>query len=330
MGVLQNTISVRNLTKSYGDHRVVDSASFDVAPGHITGFLGPNGAGKSTTLNMVLGLTRPDSGTATINGRPVNDHDNPAHIVGALLGTERILPGLTARGHLEWMARATRTSRTRVKELLELVGLEIAGDRRVSQLSLGMRQRLGIAAALIGDPQVLLLDEPLNGLDPEGIVWLRSFLGDFAASGKTVLLSSHLLTEMALTAHHVIIIRAGQIVADLPLSELKHQSAPRVRVKGSELGPLFADLNNAGVAVTSVEDEHEILVADMAPRDVYRRSVHLGVELDGLTLEEPGLEDIFMGLTDASSEASPDTYPGTSTHAMPGVRPATHSPSEVA
>jgi len=229
-------IAVRQLSKSYGGHRVVDDVSFDVPPGQVTGFLGPNGAGKSTTLQMILGLASPDRGFATVNGRRLLEHDEPGRVVGAFLGAERMLPGLTVRGHLDWIAKATGTAVDRIDEMLELVSLAHAQSRRVSQLSLGMRQRLGIAAALLTDPQVLILDEPLNGLDPEGITWLRALLADFAGQGRTVFLSSHLLREMELIAHRVVIIGEGEIIADLPLDELRQESAARVRVPSAGTG----------------------------------------------------------------------------------------------
>lgn len=295
-------IAVRGLTKSYGGHRVVDDLSFDVAPGQVTGFLGPNGAGKSTTLQMILGLTSPDSGTAAVHGRPLPEHAELARIAGAFLGAEHMLPGLTARGHLDWIAAATGTAPARIDEMLDLVDLTRARSRRVSQLSLGMRQRLGIAAALLTDPEVLILDEPLNGLDPAGITWLRSLLTDFASTGRTVLLSSHLLREMELIAHHVIIIRDGALIADRPLDELRRESSTRVRVQGTNLAPLLDRLRAEGISVDLDGLGTHATITGLEPGEVFRLCVRLGVELTGLAAEERGLEDTFLGLTDTGED----------------------------
>ncbi len=295
-------ISVRGLTKSYGGHRVVDELSFDVAPGQVTGFLGPNGAGKSTTLQMVIGLTSPDSGSAAVYGRPLPEHTEPARIAGAFLGAEHMLPGLTARGHLGWIAAAAGTAPARIDEMLDLVDLTRARSRRVSQLSLGMRQRLGIAAALLTDPAVLILDEPLNGLDPAGITWLRSLLTDFASTGRTVLLSSHLLREMELIAHHVIIIRDGALIADRPLEELRRESSSRVQVQGTNLSPLLDHLRAEGISVGPDGSGTHATIDGLEPVEIFRLCVRLGVELTGLATEERGLEDTFLGLTDSGDD----------------------------
>ncbi|SDR75194.1 ABC-2 type transport system ATP-binding protein [Brevibacterium siliguriense] len=295
-------ISVRGLTKSYGGLRVVDDLSFDVEPGQVTGFLGPNGAGKSTTLQMILGLTSPDSGTAAIHGRPLPEHAEPARIAGAFLGAEHMLPGLTARGHLDWIATATGTEPARIDEMLELVDLTRARSRRISQLSLGMRQRLGIAAALLTDPDVLILDEPLNGLDPAGITWLRTLLTDVASTGRTVLLSSHLLREMELIAHHVIIIRDGLLIADRPLDALRRESSTRVQVQGTDLAPLLDHLRAEGWTVDADEMGAHAAITGIDPGEIFRLCVRLGVELTGLAAEEPDLEDAFLGLTDTGDD----------------------------
>lgn len=316
MNILQNSgsgISVRGLTKSFGGITAVDDLDFDVAPGHVTGFLGPNGAGKSTTLQMILGLTTPDAGSALVDGRPLRAHPAPAAVAGSLLGTERLLPGLTVEGHLEWAARISGLSsavrQARIDEVLAEVGLEPARTRRISALSLGMRQRLGLAAAILTDPQVLLLDEPLNGLDPEGITWMRTFLRDFARAGRTVLFSSHLLTEMALTADHVVIIRAGRLVADLPLAALRTHAQAGVLVRGPDLAPLLESQTAADRTVTPTADGAGALIADAEPREVYRDSVRLGVELDELRLDEPGLEEVFLRLTGTSDSPPPVSPP---------------------
>ncbi|WP_214416589.1 ABC transporter ATP-binding protein [Sphaerisporangium fuscum] len=212
-------IEVRNLTKRYGQAVAVDGLSFTVRPGRVTGFLGPNGAGKSTTMRMMLGLDRPTSGEALIGGRPYGRLDRPLRHVGALLDASAVHPGRSAYHHLLWQAQSNGVPARRVREVLRLVGLDGAARRRVKGFSLGMSQRLGIAAALLGDPPVLLLDEPVNGLDPEGILWIRGLMKDLAAEGRTVLVSSHLMSEMALTADHLVVIGRGRLLADTPMDD---------------------------------------------------------------------------------------------------------------
>ncbi|NUP76934.1 MAG: ATP-binding cassette domain-containing protein [Nonomuraea sp.] len=212
-------IEVIGLTRRFGQSAAVDDLSFTVTPGKITGFLGPNGAGKTTTMRIILGLDRPTSGRATVNGVPYRTLDRPLTHVGALLDASAVQGGRRAEQHLQWLARANGISRTRIGGLLELVGLGEAGRKRVGGFSLGMKQRLGLAAALLGDPEVLLLDEPLNGLDPEGIRWMRGLLKSLAAEGRTVLVSSHLMHEMAVTADHLIVIGRGRLLADTEITQ---------------------------------------------------------------------------------------------------------------
>jgi len=212
-------IEVAGLSKRFGGVVAVDDLTFTVLPGRVTGFLGSNGAGKSTTLRMMLGLCRPSAGHALIDGVRYRALPTPLRKVGALLEANDLHPGRTARHHLLWLAQSNRIPRTRVDEVLHQVGLAEVADRRTRGFSLGMTQRLGIAAALLGDPPVLLFDEPVNGLDPQGIRWLRTLLHDLAAEGRTVLVSSHLMSEMALTAHHLIVIGHGRLLADMPLAE---------------------------------------------------------------------------------------------------------------
>ncbi|MFD4835726.1 ABC transporter ATP-binding protein [Streptomyces uncialis] len=212
-------IEVRNLGKRYGGRTVVDDLSFTVRPGRVTGFLGPNGAGKSTTLRMILGLDRPTRGRALIDGRPYRELARPLCHAGALLDASALHGGRRAGDHLRWLARSNGIARRRVGEVLELVGLADVASRRTRGFSLGMTQRLGIAAALLGDPPVLMLDEPVNGLDPEGIRWLRNLLRDLAAEGRTVLVSSHLMTETARTADQLVVIGRGRLLADVPVAE---------------------------------------------------------------------------------------------------------------
>jgi ABC-2 type transport system ATP-binding protein len=213
-------IEIQRLSKQYGQVRAVDNLTFTVHSGRVTGFVGPNGAGKSTTLRMMLDLTRPTGGHVRIDGVRYRDLDQPLRRVGALLQARAAHSGRTAVSHLRWLARSNRIPPTRVTRVLELVGLADVARRRVGGFSLGMTQRLGIAAALLGDPPVLLLDEPVNGLDPEGIIWIRTLLRSLAAEGRTVLVSSHLMGEMALTADHVVVLDRGRLVADAPLAEL--------------------------------------------------------------------------------------------------------------
>ena len=208
------TIEVPDLSKTYGKTLAVDHLSFDVGPGVVTGFLGPNGAGKSTTLRMILGLDNPTTGTALINGRPFGDHRHPLFEVGALLDPKAFHPGRSAEDHLRGLALANGIDRRRVEAVLDLVGLTAVASKRAGGFSLGMGQRLGIAAALLGDPTILILDEPINGLDPDGILWIRTLLRSLAAEGRTVLVSSHLMSEMALTAQHLVVIGRGRVLAD--------------------------------------------------------------------------------------------------------------------
>ena len=212
-------IEVQGLTKRYGAVTAVDDLTFSVQPGHVTGFLGPNGAGKSTTMRMILGLDKPTAGTALIDGAPYSALANPTRKVGALLDAKGVHPNRSARATLLWQAQAAGLPASRVDEVLSLVGLSEAAGKRVGGFSLGMSQRLGIAAALLGDPEILILDEPVNGLDPEGIRWVRGLLKSFAAEGRTVLVSSHLLAEMAQTADHLIVIGKGKLVADTSVAE---------------------------------------------------------------------------------------------------------------
>jgi ABC-2 type transport system ATP-binding protein len=221
---MKNTIEVRNLTKRYGDITAVEGLSFTVRPGTITGFLGPNGAGKSTTLRMILGLDHPDSGSATIGGRPYSELQNPLREVGAMLEAKGFHPGRSARSHLAALAASNNIPDSRVTEVLKLTGLTSVAKRRAGKFSLGMAQRLGIAAALLGDPGVIILDEPVNGLDPEGIRWIRTLLHSMAAEGRTVLISSHLISEVALTAVDLIVIGQGHLLANTTVAQLTARS----------------------------------------------------------------------------------------------------------
>ncbi|MFN8110918.1 MAG: ATP-binding cassette domain-containing protein [Thermoleophilia bacterium] len=245
-------LSVERLTKRYGRRTVVDDVSFTVAPGRVTGFVGPNGAGKSTTMRMMLALTTATRGRVRFDGRPYRDLTDPLRHVGAVLDADCLHPGRTARGHLRWMAAGNDIPAGRVEHTLEIVGLASAADRRVGTFSLGMRRRLCIAAALLGDPAVLVLDEPMNGLDPDGMRWFRRLLLDLAGEGRTVLLSSHLIGELARSADHLLVIGGGRLLADAPLREI------------AAAGP-----GSSGDLVESLEDAYEALVGathDLVPQ----------------------------------------------------------------
>jgi ABC-2 type transport system ATP-binding protein len=290
-------IEVRGLGKRYGTAVAVDDLTFDVPAGVVTAFLGRNGAGKSTTLRMVLGLDRPTSGTARVGGRPYADLPVPLRTVGALLDSGAAHPGRTARDHLRWLAASNRIPARRVDEVLDLVALGAAADRRVRGFSLGMRQRLGIAGALLGDPPVLLLDEPTNGLDAEGIRWLRGHLRDLAAQGRTVLVSSHLMGEVELTADHLLVIDRGRLLADTPLRDLLADPAGHLlRVRSPQAGRL-RDLLVADGATVTAGDGGSLSVAGLPPERVSAVAAGSGVPLLELTAVERSLEDAFLALT---------------------------------
>ena len=213
-------LEIREVTKTYGRTTAVDRLSVTIHPGRVTGFLGPNGAGKTTTMRLLLGLEQPDTGVALVNGRPYRTLARPLREVGALLDAAAVHPGRTARAHLSWLSAASGLENARIAEVLALTGLSAVAGKRVGGFSLGMRQRLGLAAALLADPRILILDEPVNGLDPEGIRWIRDLLRGLAAEGRTVLVSSHLISEMAMTADHLVVIGRGRLLADTPLAEL--------------------------------------------------------------------------------------------------------------
>ena len=287
-------IDVQNLTKRYGPTTVVDGLTFTVRPGAVTGFLGPNGAGKSTTMRMMLGLTRPDTGTARIDGHAYGDLTHPLRHVGALLETSAPHRGLTARDHLLWLAQSNRIARGRVAEVLEAVGLADAARRRTGTFSLGMGQRLGLAAALLGDPPVLVLDEPVNGLDTEGIRWLRDLLRSMAAEGRTVLISSHLMTEMALVADHLVVISRGQLLADTGMSDfIERHGRSYVRVRSPEPDRLGGELERGGATVTRIPGGG-LDVVGMAAPDVSRIAAAGGFPLDELSTHAGSLEDTFL------------------------------------
>ncbi|MCK9896361.1 ABC transporter ATP-binding protein [Frankia sp. AgB32] len=295
-------IDVRNLTKRYGSTVAVDQLTFRVEPGRVTGFLGPNGAGKSTTMRVMIGLDQPTGGEVVIGGRRYAQIEQPLRYVGALLDPSAVHPGRRARDQLLVLARSNRIPDARVDELLEQVGLASAARRRISGFSLGMRQRLGLAAALLGDPRVLILDEPLNGLDPEGIQWIRSLLKELAADGRVVLVSSHLMNEMAVTADHLIIIGKGRLLADIGMVEFGVQyGRARVRIRTSRPERLEKALAAEGLTLTPVGGG-TWEVPDAPADQVGAVAAREGVPLQELSLREDSLEETFLRMTAQSVE----------------------------
>jgi ABC-2 type transport system ATP-binding protein len=292
-------IEARQLTKRYGDKLAVDKLTFTVRPGVVTGFLGPNGSGKSTTMRMIMGLDHPTGGRVTVNGRPYHDLAWPLREVGALLEARAIHPGRTARAHLRMLAQANRIPLRRVEEVLDAVGLAPVAGQRAGKFSLGMGQRLGIAAALLGDPGVLIFDEPVNGLDPDGIRWVRHLLKGLAGEGRTVFVSSHLMAEMALTADEVIVIGRGQILAQQAVADMTaHSAASFVRVRSPQLGKLRAALEEHG-AQTQLQDG-ALTVRGMDETAIGDLAAGLQVTLHELSPEWASLEEAFMELTEDS------------------------------
>ena len=295
-------ISVQNLTKVFGSEIAVDDLSFEVEPGRVTGFLGPNGAGKTTTLRMILGLARPTSGDAWVHGYRYPDLDAPLKTVGALLDASHFHPLRTGRNHLRVLTAAGGVSDQRVDEALELVDLSYAADKKVGHYSLGMRQRLGLAAAMLGNPGVLVLDEPANGLDPSGIRWLRSFLRSFAEDGRAVFVSSHLLDEISHIADEVVVINKGKLVAHAPVHDLTAHAAARVRVRTPDVQRLFDLLVLEDIQVQRGTDGE--LIAAAPAEQVGIVAVRAGIPIFGLRPEDTTLEDVFFQLTEAKEEAS--------------------------
>ena len=289
-------ITVSGLTKKYGDRTVVDQVSFELQPGTVTGFLGPNGAGKSTTMRMITGLVPASGGSARVAGKRYVDLPNPGAVMGTLLDAAAVHPGRTGRTHLQLLASALGVPGRRVDEVLEMVDLTAAGGRRIGGYSLGMRQRLGIAAALLADPPVLMFDEPANGLDPEGIRWMRDLLRDHAARGGTVLLSSHLLGEVEHTVDRLLVIGGGRIVADGPISELLAGDGTAVRA--ADAVSFEAQLTAAGLQVQ--HRDGALVVPGAVPERIGALAAARGHALIDLRPSQQGLEDLFFQLTDAS------------------------------
>ena len=317
-------IEARGLTKRYGDTVAVDDLTFSVRPGIVTGFLGPNGAGKSTTMRMILGLDRPSSGTALVDGRPYGQAKAPLREVGALLDAKDVHGGRTARAHLLALAQSNGLPASRVGEVLELVGLSSVAKKRIKGFSLGMSQRLGIGAALLGDPSVLMFDEPVNGLDPEGIVWIRQLMRSLAAQGRTVFVSSHLMSEMALTADHLVVIGKGRLLADTGTSEfIEQNSATTVRVRSPQPDRLAAVLTERGHTSRAVDGFLEL--GNATTDQVGDAAAAAGVTVHELYQRRSSLEDAFMELTRDSVEYSAEVphsdQPAQSMAAAPGRNP---------
>jgi ABC-2 type transport system ATP-binding protein len=303
-------IEARGLTKRYGDKVAVDDLSFRVRPGVVTGFLGPNGAGKSTTMRMILGLDAPTNGSVTVNGKPYREHTAPLREVGALLEARSVHPGRRAYHHLLALAQTSGIGRSRVDEVIDAVGLREVARRRAGGFSLGMGQRLGIAVALLGDPHTVILDEPINGLDTEGIRWIRSLLRGLAAQGKTVFVSSHLMNEMALTAQHLIVIGRGRLIADTGVKEfIAGAEGDTVRVRSTDPDALAALLRPRAAEVSRDRDG-ALTVSGLSTDQVGRAAGAAGITLLELTERRASLEEAFIDMTsDAVEFRAPTTAP---------------------
>jgi ABC-2 type transport system ATP-binding protein len=296
-------IEVRNLSKRYGERLAVDDLSFTVRPGIVTGFLGPNGAGKSTTMRLILGLDAPTKGSATIGGKRYRDLRSPLHEVGALLEARAVHTGRTGYKHLLALAQTQGIPRSRVGDVIEMVGLGSVANKRVGSFSLGMGQRLGVAAALLGDPAILILDEPVNGLDPEGIRWIRNLLKGLAGEGRTVFLSSHLMSEMEQTADHLIVIGRGRLIADTAMSAFVAQasSGAPVRVRSPQLAELTQQIIGAGARAEPLDDG-AIQVFGLSTEEIGEMAARQRIVLHELTPLQVSLEDAFMSITKDSVE----------------------------
>jgi ABC-2 type transport system ATP-binding protein len=296
-------IEVKDLVKKYGGTTAVDHLTFTVAPGRITGFLGPNGAGKSTTMRLILGLDRPSSGVALIDGRPYRDLRDPLRHVGALLEARAVHGGRSAFNHLLYLAQTQGVPKRRVSEVLDLVGLGGVAAKRTKGFSLGMGQRLGIAAALLADPTILILDEPVNGLDPEGIIWIRDLMKALAASGRTVFVSSHLMNEMAVTADHLIVIGRGRLQADMPVAQFIAQfSGNAVLVRTPNEQALRAAVGERGWSAAPTDPEGVVVVTGGSAPQIGELAAARGIVLHELTPRRASLEEAFMELTRESGE----------------------------
>jgi ABC-2 type transport system ATP-binding protein len=307
-------IQARNVTKHYGKKVAVEDITFTVAPGKVTGFLGPNGAGKSTTMRMIVGLDRPTAGAVTVNGRRYAEHRSPLTEVGVLLEAKAVHTGRSAVDHLRAVAATHGFGRRRVAQVIDMTGLHSVAGKRVGGFSLGMGQRLGLAVALLGDPHTLILDEPVNGLDPEGVLWVRTLLRQLAAEGRTVFLSSHLMSEMAVTADHILVIGRGRIIADAPVADIIARSGGScVRVRTPEPGRLADLLRGPDVTVTTTDDGRLEFRGTTAPV-IGETASMAGVVLHELAPHRGSLEDSYMSLTADAVE-----YHATGTPSGPAV-----------
>jgi ABC-2 type transport system ATP-binding protein len=295
-------IEAHGLTMRYGKKTAVDDVSFTVHPGKVTGFLGPNGAGKSTTMRLIVGLDHPTAGTVTVNGRRYDQHRAPMQEVGALLDAKAVHTGRSAYNHLLAMGATHGIGKTRVKEVIEMTGLEPVAKKRVGSFSLGMGQRLGIASALLGDPHTLILDEPVNGLDPEGVVWVRNLVRFFASQGRTVFLSSHLMSEMALTADHIIVVGRGKVLADAPVADIVARAAgTTVQVRSPQAARLVELLSGRGVSIKSTTPQL-LEVTGSTAQQIGEVAAAAQLVLHELTPVNGSLEDAYMALTQESVE----------------------------
>lgn len=294
---MEATVEVIGLRKRYGPTTALDGMTFTVRPGQVTGFVGPNGAGKSTTMRVVLGLDTADEGTALIGGQPYRNLRNPLNHIGALLDAAALQPGRTARNHLLWLAHSQGLGARRVDDVIEQAGLGPVAGRRTAGFSLGMRQRLGIAAALLGDPPVIMLDEPFNGLDPEGIVWMRDFQRALAAQGRAVLLSSHLMSELQDTADHLVVVGRGRVIADTSVRELiGTASGDRVTLRTSARSEAMTALAYAGATVAAT-DRDTLTVSGLAAERVVTLLGESGVPFSEVSAHRATLEEAYMELT---------------------------------
>lgn len=294
------------VTKRYGDKVAVDSLSFTVQPGMVTGFLGPNGSGKSTTIRVIMGLVNPTSGTATVNGRSLADQTAPMHAIGALIEAKAIHPGRSAYDHLSALAATNGIPDRRVREVIGLVGLSSVARERAGSFSLGMGQRLGVAAALLGDPDTIILDEPVNGLDPEGVLWIRHLLRNLADEGRTVFVSSHLISEMGLIADHLIIVGRGRMIADMSMDQFRQVGRDgRVDVRTQRVDDLTQSLLGAGVTIESTDDPAVIRVTGLSAAEIGDRAFARGIPLHELVPGEASLDETLLTLTHDAAEHQP-------------------------
>jgi ABC-2 type transport system ATP-binding protein len=301
-GTVVVMIEIHALTKTYGSTTAVADLTFNVRPGVVTGFLGPNGAGKSTTMRMILGLDEPTSGSVLVNGRAPRSHAAPLHEIGGMLDPRAVHPSRSAYHHLLAVAQTSGIRKSRVDDVIDAVGLRSVANRRAGKFSLGMSQRLGIAAVLLGDPATVVLDEPVNGLDVEGIRWIRGMLSELAAQGKTVFVSSHLMSEIAQTATHLIVIGRGQLIADTSMDEFMAQAAPSsVRVRSSDPDALARQLRAPGVTVTPAAGG-ALTITGASAAQVGAVAAAAGITVFELATEQASLEDVFVGLTQDAAE----------------------------